>query len=80
MEISVAQPARFRKIFEVLKELYTDLEVEFTKSGFGFLLEDKTGTAFVHLNVNNRPENFPIYNCPEPLKICFLILPEGKLL
>jgi len=70
MEISVAQPARFKKIFEVLKELYADLEVEFTSTNFGFLLEDKTGTAFVHLNVLNRPENFPTYVCPQPVKIC----------
>ena len=80
MEISVSQPARFKKIFDVLKELYVDLEVEFTKQGFGFLLADRSGSAFVHLNVHNTPSNFPIYNCPESVKVCLSMEPFCKLM
>lgn len=80
MEISVSQPARFKKIFDVLKELYVDLEVEFTDLGFGFLLADKSGSAFVHLTVRNTPTNFPIYTCPEPVKVCLSMEPFCKLM
>lgn len=70
MEISVGQPNRFKKIFEVLKELYGDLEIIFNDKGFGFQLVDRNKSAFAHLDVKKSPENFPVYNCPNELKIC----------
>lgn len=70
MDITVAQPSRFKRMFEVLKELYNDLEIQFDQDGFGFRLVDKTTTCFGHLKVDNRPEHFPVYQLKKPVKIC----------
>lgn len=78
MEISVAQPNRFKKIFEVLKELYGDLEIIFNEQGFGFHLVDRSKTAFASLDVKNSQANFPTYRCPNELKICLSMEPFSK--
>ncbi len=70
MNITVAQPTRFKRVFEVLKELYIDLEIKFDQNGFGFLLVDKFEICFGHLRIPNRPDQFPVYEVKKPLKIC----------
>ena len=70
MNISVAQPTRFKRMFEVLKELYTDLEIQFEHDSFGFKSVDRNRVCLGHLRVNNLAEHFPIYQLEKPVKIC----------
>ena len=68
IELKTVQTNSFKNLFESLKEILTDINIEFSKDGLKIISMDATTqTILVHLKLDN--EKFEYYYCREKIVI-----------
>ena len=61
LEVKTVQSSAFRILIEALKEILTDANLEFDKTGIKVMAMDSSHTVLVHLKLNS--ENFEYFHC-----------------
>ena len=68
IEIKTVQSAAFRVLIEALKEILTDVNIEFSKQGMKIIsMDSPTQTILVHLRLEH--DKFEYYYCKEKIVI-----------
>ena len=65
LEVKTVQSSAFRILIEALKEILTDANMEFDKSGIKIMAMDSSHTVLVHLKLNS--DNFEEFECQNKL-------------
>jgi|694.fasta_scaffold00964_12 proliferating cell nuclear antigen len=72
------QSGAIRTLFEALKEVLTDVNIDFNETGWKIITMDNTKVALVHLKL--VADSFVLYKCNNPCKIGICIASLYKLL
>ena len=67
LNIKTVQTGAFRILIEALKEILTDTNIVFDKTGIKLIATDNSKIVLIHMKLNS--ENFEYYHCKEKIKI-----------
>ena len=65
LDVKTVQSSAFRILVEALKEILTDANMEFDKTGMKIMKMDSTHTVLAHLKL--LASDFEYYHCEKPI-------------